>query len=135
MMRGVTSVVAHSARSGIAALKNSFYDPARHAIRICHELYEAILLGFVTSPMSLAKATDSANAAMAFVLRKPDATDEHSFDEQRKAHVACLLYGSAPATYQPLVTKLGFDKRRKAVCISDYRTHSRAWDTLLRRAR
>jgi hypothetical protein len=175
--------------------ENSFYDPARHAIRICHELYESILIGFVISPMTLAKATEMANAAMVFVIlheaahavvgelslpvpgnaedaadelatillarlgkpgaraalaamgffdtlvtgremagRKFDFNDEHSIDEQRKAQIACLLYGSSPATYLPLVAKLGFDKRRKAVCRTDYRTHSRAWNTLLRRA-
>jgi hypothetical protein len=57
--------------------------------------------------------------------------DEHSFDDQRVVAITCLLYGSAPATYAPLMKEMGIPDRRLAKCERDYEDRVHAWATML----
>jgi hypothetical protein len=57
--------------------------------------------------------------------------DEHSFDEQRVISITCLLYGSAPDTYAPLMKKMAIPEARLAKCVRDYKDRLHAWATML----
>ncbi|MBD2580005.1 DUF4344 domain-containing metallopeptidase [Oscillatoria sp. FACHB-1406] len=57
--------------------------------------------------------------------------DEHSLGEQRFYNMACLIYGSDPATHEYLVTEEILPESRAERCELEYAQASNSWNTLL----
>ena len=57
--------------------------------------------------------------------------NEHPFTRQRIYNVACLLYGSAPDTYQPWVSEEHLPAERAKLCPNEYAQADRSWGRLL----
>ncbi len=63
---------------------------------------------------------------------KPSYWDEHSLGQQRFYNVACLIFGSNPSKYTPMVTNGYLPKKRAVRCANEYSELSRAWTSLLK---
>ena len=64
-------------------------------------------------------------------LAAPPFWDEHSFDEVRFYNVSCLIFGSNPDVYMPLVTRGVLPKQRAVRCADEYKKTVASWDKLL----
>lgn len=62
----------------------------------------------------------------------PAFADEHSLDEQRFYNIACLIYGSNPTKYAPMVKNGILPKARATRCPTEWAKVSGAWTTLLK---
>ena len=56
---------------------------------------------------------------------------EHSADIKRYYNILCLLYGSDPGTFWPVVAKSGIPLERARRCEREYASKSRNWERLL----
>jgi len=63
--------------------------------------------------------------------RKSPFWDEHSFNDQRVVSITCLLYGSNPTKYAPLMKTLKIPDQRLARCQHDFADRLKAWNVLL----
>lgn len=81
------------------------------------------------------KAAEAAALWFSLTANRPtDRTqfmDEHSLDQQRFYAIICLLYGSNPNRYEPVVRRLGFPQARVQKCRREYEQTARAWKALL----
>lgn len=57
--------------------------------------------------------------------------DEHSMEEQRFYNIACLVFGSNPEKYSPMVENNYLPKPRAMRCPSEYTRIAGAWERLL----
>jgi hypothetical protein len=57
--------------------------------------------------------------------------DEHSMEEQRFYNIACLVFGSNPEKYGPMVENNYLPKPRAMRCVDEYGKISGAWERLL----
>lgn len=58
--------------------------------------------------------------------------DEHGLDAKRFTNIMCLLYGSEPDRFKPIVEALGMPEDRRARCVRDYAARDEAWSRLLK---
>ena len=58
--------------------------------------------------------------------------DEHSLSGQRFYNVACLIYGSNPSKFQPMVDNGYLPRPRAQRCPEEFARGKRAWETLLK---
>ncbi len=56
--------------------------------------------------------------------------DEHGLDIKRYYNIVCLMYGSDPRAFWPLVSDSGMSVQRARRCEEEYEKKARAWDTL-----
>ncbi|HEV7558653.1 MAG TPA: DUF4344 domain-containing metallopeptidase [Kofleriaceae bacterium] len=57
--------------------------------------------------------------------------DEHSFNDQRVVSITCLLYGSNPTKYAPVMKMLKIPDQRLVRCQRDFADRLKAWNLLL----
>jgi Putative metallopeptidase len=56
---------------------------------------------------------------------------EHAPDLKRFRNSFCLIYGSNPARYEAVATKVGLEPRTKERCKQEFESRSTAWETIL----
>lgn len=64
--------------------------------------------------------------------QKPAWQDEHAPDLNRFRNSFCILYGSNPARYEHIATRVNFGERAKIRCHAEYDKRKNAWDTILK---
>jgi len=57
--------------------------------------------------------------------------DEHALDQQRFYNIACMIYGSDPQKYQPMVQNGYLPEKRAVRCQEEHHKLASAWDALL----
>jgi hypothetical protein len=58
--------------------------------------------------------------------------DEHNLDIRRYYNIVCLLYGSDPEQFRPLLRGSGIPAERAAKCAGEYRKKWAAWQKLMK---